>query len=367
MASSCCTSHKDMAPSVTVGSSDGTPSSMTAAVLHETSRALPTAGFSSGVLGESAPSDSLLLRRDVDKVKDQDKDVMAGLGRSGGGPASWALFSVATDFEGIAGKGVRCQINQKEVLIGNKKLISEKGVSISEEALDYLQDQEESARTVVLVSVGRALVGAMSIADPIKPEASRVVRVLKDMKIRSTMLTGDNWGTAIAIAREVGIADSDIMAEGLPAAKAEKIRQIQGTGMKVAMVGDGVNDSPALAAADVGIAIGAGTDIAIEAAGIVLVKNSLEDVITAIDLSRTTLRRIRWNYVWAMGYNVVAIPIAAGVLYAPFRLRMPPWLAGAAMALSSLSVVCSSLLLKTYKRSKRLAPIPLRRKVESIG
>jgi len=138
----------------------------------------------------------------------------------------------------------------------------------------------------------------------------------------------------------------------MPAGKAEVIREFQRDGSVVAMVGDGINDSPALAAADVGMAIGAGTDVAIEAADYVLMRNNLEDVITAIDLSRKTFRRVRLNYVFAMAYNVIAIPVAAGVFYPWIRLELPPWVAGACMALSSVSVVCSSLLLRTYKKPR---------------
>lgn len=144
----------------------------------------------------------------------------------------------------------------------------------------------------------------------------------------------------------------DVRAEVMPAGKAEVVRSFQKDGSIVAMVGDGINDSPALAAADVGMAIGAGTDIAIEAADYVLMRNNLEDVITAIDLSRKTFSRIRWNYVFAMAYNVVAIPIAAGVLYPSLGIKLPPWAAGACMALSSVSVVCSSLLLRRYKKPR---------------
>lgn len=145
---------------------------------------------------------------------------------------------------------------------------------------------------------------------------------------------------------------NDVRAEVMPAEKAEVIRSLQKDGNVVAMVGDGINDSPALAAADVGMAIGAGTDVAIEAADYVLMKNNLEDVITAIDLSKKTFNRIRMNYVFAMTYNLIAIPVAAGVFYPSLKLKLPPWVAGACMALSSVSVVCSSLLLRLYKKPK---------------
>ncbi|VAI56382.1 unnamed protein product [Triticum turgidum subsp. durum] len=207
---------------------------------------------------------------------------------------------------------------------------------------------ELSAKTGILVAYDGDFIGLMGVTDPLKREAAVVIQGLKKMGIYPVMVTGDNWRTALAVAKEI----EDVRAEVMPAGKADVIRSFQKDGSVVAMVGDGINDSPALAAADVGMAIGAGTDIAIEAADYVLVRNNLEDVITAIDLSRKTFSRIRWNYFFAMAYNIVAIPVAAGALFPFTGLQMPPWLAGACMAFSSVSVVCSSLLLRRYRKPR---------------
>ncbi|CAM6123193.1 unnamed protein product [Calypogeia fissa] len=263
----------------------------------------------------------------------------------------------ASDFETIPGHGVRCNVDKQEVLIGNRKLMSEAGIGVPMDVKEHMEETEQLARTGVMVAFNNRIVGVVSISDPVKPEAALVVSILKSMGIQSVMVTGDNWGTAKAIAAEVGI--DIVKAECLPGEKAEEIKKLQSERRQtVAMVGDGINDSPALVAADVGMAIGAGTDIAIEAADIVLMRSNLEDVITAIDLSRKTFGRIRLNYVWALGYNVLGIPIAAGVLFPSTRFRLPPWVAGAAMAASSVSVVCSSLLLKYYRRPRRLDTVP---------
>jgi len=220
------------------------------------------------------------------------------------------------------------------------------------EVEEHLHETETLARTGVMIAMDGEIVGVVSIADPVKPEAGNVIGILKSMGVQSMMVTGDNWGTATAIARELGMERGSIHAESLPEDKARIVKEIQATGTVVAMVGDGINDSPALVAADVGMAIGAGTDIAIEAADIVLMKSNLEDVITGIDLSRKTFRRIQLNYLWALGYNILGIPVAAGVLFPSTGFRLPPWVAGAAMAASSVSVVCSSLWLKRYKRPR---------------
>ncbi|CAL5054226.1 unnamed protein product [Urochloa decumbens] len=262
--------------------------------------------------------------------------------------SKWLLE--AEDFSAVPGKGVQCSINGKHVLVGNRTLITENGVTIPPEAERFLVDLESNAKTGILVAYDGDFVGLMGITDPLKREAAVVVEGLKKLGVHPVMLTGDNWRTAQAVAKEVGI--EDVRAEVMPAGKADVVRSLQKDGSVVAMVGDGINDSPALAAADVGMAIGGGTDIAIEAADYVLVRNNLEDVITAIDLSRKTFSRIRWNYFFAMAYNVVAIPIAAGALFPFTGLQMPPWLAGACMAFSSVSVVCSSLLLRRYRKPR---------------
>ncbi|CAO2839573.1 unnamed protein product [Amaranthus hypochondriacus] len=255
-----------------------------------------------------------------------------------------------SDFLAVPGRGVQCFIDRKRVLIGNRKLLLENGVTIPTHIENFVVELEDGAQTGVLVASDDIVIGVLGVSDPLKREAAIVIEGLGKMGIKPVMVTGDNWRTAQAVAKEVGI--TDVRAEVLPAGKAEVVRSLQKDGSEVAMVGDGINDSPALAAADVGMAIGAGTDVAIEAADYVLMRNNLEDVITAIDLSRKTLLRIRMNYVFAMAYNLIAIPVAAGVFYPWLKLKLPPWVAGACMALSSISVVCSSLLLRFYKKPK---------------
>ncbi|XP_077219867.1 copper-exporting ATPase / responsive-to-antagonist 1 / copper-transporting ATPase (RAN1) [Tasmannia lanceolata] len=254
------------------------------------------------------------------------------------------------DFSALPGKGVQCLIQGKRVLVGNRRLMAESGVTIPSEVEIFLVELEENAKTGILVASNDILIGVLGVADPLKREAAVVIEGLKKMGIQPVMVTGDNWRTARAVAKEVDI--QDVRAEVMPAGKADVIHSLQKEGIVVAMVGDGINDSPALAAADIGMAIGAGTDIAIEAADYVLMRNSLEDVITAIDLSRKTVSRIRWNYVFAMAYNIIAIPVAAGVFFPFTGIRLPPWVAGACMAFSSVSVVCSSLLLRRYKKPR---------------
>lgn len=253
-----------------------------------------------------------------------------------------------TNFEVHPGAGVSAQVGGKFVLAGNKRLMLAFRVPVGPEVRDYISESENLARTCVLIAIDGRVAGAFSVTDAVKPEAGRVISSLHSMGISTIMVTGDNLATATAIAKEVGI--EKVFAETDPLGKADKIKELQTKGATVAMVGDGINDSPALAAADVGMAIGAGTNVAIEAADIVLIRSNLEDVITAIDLSKKTMSRIRLNYVWALGYNILGVPIAAGVLFPFTGIRLPPWLAGVCMAASSVSVVCSSLLLQFYRK-----------------
>jgi Cu+-exporting ATPase len=239
-----------------------------------------------------------------------------------------------------------------KVLMGNRGWMTSNDVAIEHDLEDRIAAYEQTGQTVVMASVNGMLVGAVVISDKVKPEAREAVRTLQCRGIRVALLTGDNRRTALSIAQSVGIPESYVCAEVLPSHKREKVTSFQEGNTKVAMVGDGINDSPALAQADVGIAIGTGTDIAVEAADVVLVKNNLLDVILSMELSRRTVRKIRTNFLWAVLYNFVGIPIAAGAL-TPVGITLQPWMAAAAMALSSISVICNSLLLQLTRLSFR--------------
>jgi Cu+-exporting ATPase len=249
-------------------------------------------------------------------------------------------------FDSITGKGVRAMVDGRSVQIGNPALLRDAGIDTT--ALEAEADRlSADGKTPLLVAVDGSAAGVLAVADTLKEESVAAVASLRALGLDVVMMTGDNRRTAGAIARQVGIGR--VLAEVLPDRKASEIRRLQSEGRRVAMVGDGINDAPALAQADVGMAIGTGTDVAIESSDITLISGALSGVVTAIQLSRATMRNIRQNLVWAFGYNVIGIPIAAGALYPFLGLRLSPMIAAGAMALSSFSVVTNSNRLRSFR------------------
>jgi P-type Cu+ transporter len=252
----------------------------------------------------------------------------------------------AAKVDTIGGKGVAAVVLGEEVLVGNRVFLQEKGVQVPADMESRITGFEQEGKTAVLVATGGQLAGVIAIADTLKETTAEAIRKLTAKGLHVVMVTGDNRRTAEAIGRRIGI--DRVIAEILPQDKAREVKALQATGEIVAFVGDGINDAPALAQADVGIAIGSGTDVAIESGDVVLIRDDLLDVVAAIELSGKVMRRIRGNIFWAFAYNTALIPVGAGVLYPFFGIMVSPALAALAMAASSVTVVSLSLLLKRY-------------------
>ena len=250
------------------------------------------------------------------------------------------------NFNTFRGKGVTAKVEGKEVLIGNRILLKEKNVSLPESVEKNIFRLENEGKTVTLIAFNNKMVGIIAITDTLKETTKDAIKEFKDMKFNIFMITGDNIRTAKAIAKQVGI--ENVLAEVLPQDKAREVKELQEKGEVVAFVGDGINDAPALAQADVGITIGSGTDVAIESGDIVLIKDNLLDAVAAIQLSKKVISRIKQNIFWAFAYNTALIPVAAGILYPFFGITFRPEFAGLAMAMSSVTVVSLSLMLKKY-------------------
>jgi Cu+-exporting ATPase len=261
-------------------------------------------------------------------------------------------FPEPKGFEAFPGEGVKAHLNGSEVYLGNRKFMKNKKFNLNgfeEKAKSW----EEEGRTVVYLAQDGEIISIIGIEDTPKEWAKEAISLLKKMGLKTAMITGDNKRTAQAVAKKVGI--EEVLAEVLPHEKKDAVKRLQEKEGFVAMVGDGINDAPALAQADVGIALGSGTDVAIETGDIVLIKDDLREVVVAIELSKATMRKIKQNLFWAFFYNTLGIPIAAGALYPFFQILLPPELAALAMALSSVSVVSNSLLLKRFNPFTNLA------------
>ena len=307
-----------------------------------------------GTLTEGKPAVTALVTREADQ--DEVLRLAASLERSSEHPLADAIVQAAnerglplsepSDFDSPVGKGVVGTVEGKRIVAGRASFLSEHGVDVSTLEADADQLRADGA-TAIFVGIDGKAAGVIAIADPIKPTSAQAVRALKAQAVRLVMMTGDNRVTALAVARQLGI--DEVEADVLPQDKAAVVEKLRAKGRVVAMAGDGVNDAPALAAADVGIAMGAGADVAIESAGVTLLRGDLMDLVRARRLSETVMRNIRQNLFFAFIYNAAGVPIAAGVLYPVFGILLSPQIAAGAMALSSVSVIANALRLRTTK------------------
>ncbi len=294
---------------------------------------------------------------DVISFHEKTLEIAASIEKNSNHPLAQALvdeafrrgikFLEVNEFEEIPGEGVRAKISGKEYYLGNYRILERFKVTLDRKQVELIDELENEGKTLSYLVENGKLIAIFAFSDVIREEAKRVIEELKKMKIEVVILTGDNEKVAKAVARNLGV--DKYIANVLPTEKAKVIEDIKRQGKTVIMVGDGINDAPAMSVADVGIAIGSGTDVAKQAGGIILVKNNLEDVIKAIKLSKKTYSKIKQNLFWAFFYNVALIPVAAGILYPFFGLLLSPILAALAMALSSITVVSNSILLTRYK------------------
>jgi len=257
----------------------------------------------------------------------------------------------AEKFNAVEGRGVEARVDGREIVLGNERLMQERLIDVNTDASEALAQLASEGKTPMLAAIDGKLAGIIAVADTVKDESKTAISDFKQLGLTVVMMTGDNQRTADAVAKEVGV--DRVIAEVLPEGKSSEIKRLQGEGRSVGMVGDGINDAPALAQADVGIAIGTGTDVAIEASDITLIRGDLRGVATAIGLSKATIRTVKQNLFWAFIYNVIGIPIAAGALYPVFGWLLSPIIASAAMSLSSVSVVTNSLRLRGFQDARR--------------
>jgi len=312
-----------------------------------------------GTLTKGTPEVTDIIEIDVNK-KELLK-ITASVERNSNHPLAEAIVNyaqqnnielvVSKHFDTIEGKGVRAEVDRREVLIGNRLFMNENSIIFSEAIEEDITRLENQGKTVSLIAIDRKIHGVIAVADTLKETTQEAIKELKKTKLEVVMITGDNKRTAHAIAEQIGI--EHVVSEVLPEDKAAEVKKLQEKGEVVAFVGDGINDAPALAQADVGIAIGSGTDVAIESGEIVLIKNDLLDVVAAVQLGRKVMSRIKQNLFWAFAYNTALIPVAAGLLYPFFGIAFRPEFAGFAMAMSSVTVVTLSLMLKRFEPTFR--------------
>ncbi len=310
-----------------------------------------------GTITEGKPKVTDILQFGKDLTSDQVLAFAAAIEKPSEHPLAEAIVSEARaknisipkveDFRAVFGKGVMGNCGNEKFLAGNMGFMEENGVTLSEDQKKAMDALSEDGKTPLLFAVNQKLSAIIAVADTVKASSVKAIEELHEMKIDVVMLTGDNRRTAQAVKKKLNI--NQVVAQVLPEDKEKEIRRLQKQGKKVAMIGDGINDAPALAAADVGIAIGAGTDVAIDSADIILMKSRLTDAITAIRLSRAVITNIKENLFWAFFYNVIGIPLAAGVWYPVFGIRLNPMFGAAAMSLSSLFVVGNALRLRRFK------------------